>query len=155
MPRRKETRGRPPKEDMTIREQKFLDLWVNKGMSLAGAYLKLYPESNKNTAYKKASELRRKLRERDGYKRILEAAGIGEDKLARKHAELLDAKKPIYARVGDKYQKVAEVPDNPTQMQALKHANELLGNMPRSKTELTGNGGSEIQVSIQLVDDDE
>ncbi len=155
MPPKKETRGRPPKGDMTIREQKFLKLIVSDGMTATDAYMKLYPEvKDYKYASAKASELRKKLRDRDGYKVILEAAGIGEENLAKKHAELLNAKKTVVSVVDGKIVKTA-VPDPTVQMQAVKLGNELHGNMPKTKTEITGANGGPIEATVILVDKDE
>lgn len=129
MSRKLETRGRKPKGDMTIREQKFLDLWINHGMTLTDAYMKLYPESRKETAYVKAWNLKEKIKTRDGFRRIMEAAGIGEEYLAKKHMELLNAKKTIYATSEGQITDTMELANTEVQMQALKHANELHGHI--------------------------
>lgn len=80
-------------------------------------------------------------------RRLLEKAGLGESKRFKKLADLTEAQKVISAvvvnpassdavKAGGKTTDFIEVPDNTTQLNALKEAHKLAGDYPAERLEL-------------------
>lgn len=129
-------RGRKPKDGfLTVREQQFIKAWLCEGMPLGQAYLKIVPNASKNLAAQKGYALKEQIKKRVGYQKMMEYGGLGEELLVKKHLELLNSKRTLVATEGGKITDTLEVPDNTTQMAALKHANELAGHIV-SKSEV-------------------
>ncbi len=153
-PKATSRRGRKPKGEITIKNRKFLKLVV-EGMSPPDAYQKLYPDAAPATARRKGYQLMQKLKEKQSYIEAMDAAGLTDEALAKKHFELLHAKKVVTASFEGRITDEKEYDDPQTQMAALKHANTLKGHVPNTKTEITGANGGPIEATVILVDKDE
>lgn len=138
MPKRLETRGRKPKDGMlSIREQQFLRMWLCESKTLADAYLKINPKADKVKRQNAAIEghrLKERIKAKIGYSKMMEYGGLGEETLIKKHKELLNAKRVVYATDGGKITDIKTFDDPQTQMQALKHANELHGHIVEKRS---------------------
>jgi len=133
MPKRLETRGRKPKDGvLSVREQQFIQAWLCSGLTLAESYLKINPNADKKkleNAKQEGYRLKERIKKKIGYAKMMEYGGLGEELLIKKHRELLNAKRVIYATNEGKISDTKEVEDTTTQMAALKHANELHGHV--------------------------
>lgn len=137
MPKRLETRGRKPKDGiLSVREQQFIRAWLCESKTLGDAYLKINPKADKNNRELANSEgyrLKERIKAKIGYAKMMEYGGLGEETLIKKHRELLDAKRVVYATDGGKITDVKTFDDPTTQMAALRHANELHGHIMDKK----------------------
>lgn len=133
MPKLPERRGRKPKDGvLSVREQQFLRAWLCDSKTLAESYLKINPKADAKKRKNAANEgwlLKERIKKRIGYAKMMEYGGLGEETLIKKHRELLNAKRVVYATNEGQITDVQMFDDPTTQMAALRHANELHGHI--------------------------
>lgn len=116
--------------------------WLVDNLPLGAAFLKLKPDTKKDLAAQEGYKLKERIKRKVGYAKMMEYGGLGEEALIKKHRELLNAKRVIHATDAGKITDVKEFDDGPTQMAALRHANELHGHiMDKKAIDLTVHQG--------------
>lgn len=109
--------------EIYTKERRFLSEYFRNGCNAKRAYLKIAPDVTERTAEELGSKLLARVKKKDCWIDILEAAGLDDMRLASSLDALLMAKKTEF------YQgvPVAEVEDNSTRIRATELLAELRG----------------------------
>ncbi len=135
---------------LTVRERKFFKLILETGLTETDAYLATQPPNRpvtRDSAGELGSRMMIRIRQKAAFHDIMDAAGLTDERLARKLNELLDAEVTRY------WQGVSlgEHTDNATRIRAAELLAELRGHR-KQKLEHSGTVAEAATVRVYLPD---
>jgi hypothetical protein len=138
------------KDELTIKEKKFLKALFSNGFQIAKAYREATPNGDqlkRSTAESNGSKLYSRIRKKECWREALEAAGLDDISLAYEIKRLLRMKKVTYYEG----KPIGKDDDAFIQLRAVELLAELLGKR-KNQVDIKHSGNIENPVQIYLPD---